>query len=50
MEKRRQQMKKNREKKQKQLKKDIEEGEDVGGQIQIVKRKQMDDYNIDELA
>lgn len=43
-------MKKTREKKQKQLKKDIEEGEDVGGQIQIVKHKSIDDYNIDQLA
>lgn len=41
MEKRRQQIKRNAEKKQKKLKKDIEDGEEVGGQIEIVKHKKM---------
>lgn len=50
MERRREQLKKNRERKDKKLKKDIEEGEDVGGRIEIVPQKTMDDYNIDELA
>ena len=50
MEKRKKQLKKNKEKQEKKLKKDIEEGEDVGGQIEIVKRKEIDDYNVDELA
>ena len=47
MEKRRKMLKKTREKKEKKLKQDIEDGEDVGGQIEIVKRKEMEDYNID---
>lgn len=50
MEKRRQNMKRTQLKKDKKLKKDIEDGEDVGGEIEIVKNKQMEDYNIDELA
>ncbi len=37
-------------KKEKRLQKSIVEGEDVGGQIEIVKQKQMEDYNIDSLA
>ena len=40
-------MKKNKEKQDKKLKKDIVDGEDVGGQIQIVKHKEMEDYNVD---
>jgi len=43
-------MKKTREKKEKKFKKDVEEGEEVGGQIEIVPQKRMEDYNIDELA
>jgi hypothetical protein len=50
MELRRRNLKKTRERKDKKLKKDVEDGEDVGGQIEIVKKKDMDDYNIDELA
>lgn len=50
MERRRKMLKKTSDKKEKKLKQDIEDGEDVGGQIEIVKRKEMDDYNIDELA
>ena len=50
MEKRKRQLKKNRDKVEKKLKEDIEGGQDVGGQIEIVKRKTMDDYNVDELA
>ena len=50
MQKRRKNMKRNEEKKKKKLHKDIEDGEDVGGQIEIVKQKTMDDYNIDSLA
>ena len=41
MEKRRKSMKKASLKKEKKLKKDIIDGEDVGGQIEIVKHKQM---------
>lgn len=43
-------MKKTEEKRKKKLHKDIEEGEDVGTQIEIVKERTMDDYNIDSLA
>lgn len=50
MEKRRKRIKKTEEKKKRKLHKDIEEGEDVGGQIEIVKQKTMDDYDIDSLA
>lgn len=49
MEKRRQQLKRNQEKKEKKLRKNIEEGEEVG-EIEIVRPRQMEDYNIDELA
>ena len=47
MDKRKKQLKKNKDKKEKKLKEDIEDGEDVGGQIEIVKRKEIDDYNVD---
>ena len=50
MERRRQQLKKNEAKKQKKLHKDIDDGEDVGGQIEIVPQRTQDNYNIDELA
>lgn len=50
MEKRKRQLKKNRDRTEKKLKEDIEGGEDVGGHIEIVKRKTMEDYNVDELA
>lgn len=50
MEKRRKRIKKTEQKKKRKLHKDIEEGEDVGGQIEIVKQKTMDDYDIDSLA
>ena len=50
MEKRRKRIKKNEEKRKKKLHADIEDGEDVGMQIEIVKQKTQDDYNIDELA
>ncbi len=50
MERRRKLIKKTELKKEKKLKKGIIEGEDVGGQIEIVKNKQMEDYNIDTLA
>ena len=50
MEKRRKRMKKNEDRKKKKLHQDIEDGEDVGGQIEIVPQKTQDDYNIDELA
>ena len=47
MDKRKKQLKKNKDKRDKKLKEDIEGGEDVGGQIEIVKRKEIDDYNVD---
>lgn len=50
MEKRRKQIKKNEDKKKKKLNKDIEDGEEMGGEIEIVKQKKMQDYNIDSLA
>ena len=50
MQKRRNRIKKTAQKRQKKLHNDIEEGQDVGGQIEIVKHKTIDDYNIDELA
>ena len=50
MQKRRKQLKRNELKKEKKLKKSIIQGEDVGGQIEIVKNRQMEDYNIDSLA
>jgi len=50
MERRRKQLKKNEQKKEKKLKQSIIDGDDVGGQIEIVKQRQMEDYDIDSLA
>lgn len=50
MEKRRKRIKKTAEKKQRKLHKDIDDGEEVNGKIEIVKQKTIDDYDIDSLA
>lgn len=50
MEKRRKKIKKTEKKKQKKLRKDIQDGEELHGQFEIVKQKNMEDYDINSLA